>query len=465
MEKKVINYKNLNKEIIIIVSILLFFISQPYPFFGDTSYFAKLATYIKDGLFLEFLKDKTLNNGNPPLYSLIHVFGWKLLGANLITSHLIVTIVLYNTLLQIRKFCKPFIKDQSFLILIFIIIADPTIITQYLIMSPDIFLLLLFWIAINAIIKKDINKVRTIYIFILLTHLKGVYIVSSLVCIDYFINKSLKNIINSISLPIALFIAWLFFHYKETNWALLSEANKNYISFENTNMFFKNIVYSFHKIGDFGRIVPIIIICFIIILKNKSLFKTRDNTLLMFLFLIPIAIYLALFGFTKLPISHRHFLFLFPLLYIILLKFTEALSNKLKTFILSIVIISLLVGNVITYPQKYGNGWDASLKLLIYFKADQNLNKFITEKHIDKQIIATKYPMFFNEKYTFLNTNYKENQFLENDNIENVNYEYFLYSNVSNQFTEKDMIYIKDNMTPIKDFSTPPIKMILYKIN
>ena len=205
MEKKVINYKNLNKEIIIIVSILLFFISQPYPFFGDTSYFAKLATYIKDGLFLEFLKDKTLNNGNPPLYSLIHVFGWKLLGANLITSHLIVTIVLYNTLLQIRKFCKPFIKDQSFLILIFIIIADPTIITQYLIMSPDIFLLLLFWIAINAIIKKDINKVRTIYIFILLTHLKGVYIVSSLVCIDYFINKSLKNIINSIS-PQSLYL-------------------------------------------------------------------------------------------------------------------------------------------------------------------------------------------------------------------------------------------------------------------
>jgi hypothetical protein len=62
----------------------------------------------------------------------------------------------------------------------------------------------------------------------------------------------------------------------------------------------------------------------------------------------------------------------------------------------------LFGGNFIVYPQKYGNAWDTSLKVLPFFKAERQMKAFILNNNINPSEVYTEFPLTVNNRYSYL---------------------------------------------------------------
>lgn len=364
-----------------------------------------------------------------------------------------------------------FQKKYSGLV-VFLIVLDPTLLSQFTLVSPDIPLVFFFLLGWNSIIRNSKYILLISIFFLFLTSMRGMMVAFCLLIIDVFYNLNFKNsfkgVLNSllkrslIYLPsLLLFIAFNIHHYYEKGWILYHDNSPWAECFErvdNINGLLFNIGIIGWRIIDFGRI-GIWIVFFILFFKYwKKIFKDKQTVSLLLIFICFLLILPSNMIWAKNLLGHRYLIpiYLTFSLFVAKILFSSYTSHKFKILLSSLWFFTIISGNFWVYPDKISQGWDSTLAHLPYYKLREQAIHYL-----DKQEIA------INEVHTFFpNTPTIDDIDLNEDYRNFSNYSkdagYVLYSNVYN-IGDDTYDTLTDKYTLIKEFKNLTVFVRIYK--
>ena len=446
--------------------LVIFLLCIKVPMFWDMSYISRISNLIYDNHFSIFIFDVT-DNGATPIYSIYVAILWKIFGKSLFVSHLAILPFTIGILFYFYKISKRFIDKKFIPIALLLLLIEQTIITQTIMAGDDLVYCFLFLLGLNSVFENKRFLIALSMLIIPILNLRGFSIVLSLLLIDFYINvlnnssiKKISKIIFTYIPTLAILLIWLLYHYYITGWYAVSGSRDKYHHLNGLNIIARNIIYITWKIIDFGRIISIFFIVLFYFIAQKKKDKTGIKLFLLILFsVLPYLLFFISFTY---PVSHRHFM----ITYILgIIFFTYGLNYiKLKSTRIIILIFtsaSLIFGNFIIYPERFGNGWDSSLKMLPYFNLKEQLDNYIEISNIAPASVGTKFPMDF-DNYD-CNLKNKHFKFSELDNEPFDKMHYIVQSNICNTFTPEEIEKLNSKWILVKEFHSCQIYFKLFK--
>jgi len=447
--------------------VLLTWLSSSIPFFWDTTIIAKLTHDFYDNGINGLIPPMDSDQGGFSMFSLYMVSVWKMFGKTLLVSHFALLPFLFLIVYNYYKLACNFLQDKFVVLAMILLMIEPCLISQSILMGYDIMMIAFFLWALNALLNEKRLLFSIVLVFLCMCNNRGIMLSAALFFLDiYFFKKKYLKIISwslvKTYLPsIIIFGLWLIYHHYKTGWYIINPLK------EDTHQAFvfgvkplKQLGYIFWKIMDMGRVVLWIvglIGAFYFYKKNKSVFKE-----VIYITIIPLLLLIAGMIFIGNPIGHRYFIVIFLLLNILFCYVLQQLQkNKMIYIIYGFAMIVLISGNFWMYPVKYGNNWDSSLKVVPVFDLKKEVDDYITKNNISVTNVGTQFPFIIAEKYMYLND--------KNTHYENVwsgpiyKFPYFLYSNVINTDIPEQFEEARKNWTLIKKFKKGQVVFELYK--
>lgn len=411
-----------------------------------------------------------IDPGHPPFLAMIMAATWKIFGKSLWISHLVMLPFVFGFLYQLYAFVIYFLKDKKYIILAFVFaIADPTLLAQLVTVNLEVLHLFFFFMALNGVLYQK-NWLKTIgIIFLGIISYRGMMLGVGVFLIDFLLhsyqNKNTfksfftKNRIINYAIGSIPAIAYIFWRLYTKGW-LISNPLQTWgdaTDFSSNGgfvlNFLRNITVLIHRYIDFGRFSILIFIVLTLIYKRKSISWKRVRPLLIVaIFSVIIIVVTSLI--LNNPMGHRYFIpsYLgFAVLAFVLLQYYQN-----KKIIFTVLLMSLLMGNFLVYPDKISQGWDASLAHLPYWELRQKAIKYLDENEIKINNTASFFPN--NTSIDAVDLNDDQRTFLDFSGNE----DYILYSNV---FNIKDGEYemIESNYVIIKSFKNNGIRIEILK--
>jgi hypothetical protein len=413
-----------------------------------------------------------MDSGHIPFFGLSLAIIWKVFHKSLFVSHLFILPFLIGIVYQSFKLIQLFFKKKYLYYALIVFLLDPTLLSQSLLVSPDVILVFFFLYSLNMILKNKRMPLLVGTLGLSLISMRGMMVCIILFIFDFYYNYSKfnkKNWITSLLfsikpyLPAAIVsLSFFIYHYAQKGWIVYHPDSPWAPCFEKVdfNGFLRNILILLWRLFDYGKIFLWISSISILILKfgkikfNKSL-KDLLIICLLFILLLPISMLIH-----KNLLGHRYLLpvFLMFSLFTSYLIFEQLDNNKLKYLFFSIATIGLLTGNLWVYPEKIAQGWDSTLAHVPYYKLRIQMMNYIRQKNIPYSDIGTTFPNLATFKYIdlvnedvgFVNKNLKSNR-------------YIFYSNIMNDFSDEEIELLYSNWIIEKEIKLCQIKIVLFK--
>jgi hypothetical protein len=439
-------------------------------FFWDTIVQAsRSANWFYENHFSSILIPNSFDAGHPPLFGIYLAFVWSIFGKTLSVSHWAMFPFIAGIIYQTIKLIGRFTDKKNIIIILILVLADATFLSQSILVSPDIVILFTFLWALNSILEKRKFVLVIALILQSLCNTRGIILSFCLFTIDIFVIKKLfsfRRLIKRIPLylPAAiLVIAYYTYHYIEKGW-IISYAGSEYEGGRKMVDLWgvmKNIFVFSWRWGDFGRVF--LWIAFLILslryFKRKNLFEKKQfilvNSLLLF-----ITITFFSFVFLSNSIGHRYFLpgyFLFSILLSVWI-FHIAQNTIYKYVLMSVLILGCISGNFWRYPEGIAMGWDSTLGHYPYYSLRDDVLNYLDRNKISYEKVGSDFPAIDPLSMTDLNNDqrrFSAKNFRDND--------YILYSNVFNDFSNTEIDTLKQYWKVEKSFKKGIIEVILYK--
>lgn len=451
------------------VVILISFLSADVPFFWDGTFFSEIATGFYDGKFGPLDCPHNLDNVTFPLYSTYLYFTWKLFSKSLFISHLAMLPFLFGICYEFFKLSNKFLNERFTFFAMILLLLEPSFMTQGIIMGYDIILLYLFLLALNLLINNKNLFYSLIIPLVALYSIRGLFLVLSLSLIQFIFLypghkfKSFFIVLKQHLFCLVLIVMWFCYHKTQTGWLIISPihegTDEQLLSFP---MMLKQIAFIIWKLVDFGRFFLWIALTggIVIVIRKKNL--TREfKTILLIVFIPLIITALFMIPFSN-PAGHRYFLFTFLTLIIgVCYVMQQINSRNLQYLLFAFFSISLITGNFWLYPERFGNGWDSSLKVLPYFELREQMDQFIIENKIEPARVGTQYPLIADKRFSYL----AEAPFAYTNVWRGPisNYPYFLQSNVINTDIPEQIEDVKKHWILVKELKSGMVYLRLYK--
>ena len=452
---------------IFVLSVLYFFISLNEGMFWDNVLFAsRMGNYLfEHSIFNWYIPDR-FDPGHPPLLASIQVIGWKILGHHLWVSHLMMWPFVFGFLFQLNIFLSRYIPDiRKRIFGMILILADPTLSAELVLVSPEIIQLFAFFLALNAIHRnKQIVKVAGLALlgiafFRGMMLCAGIFIYE-LVKYTWLEKKGFKNFFNLKtiltyllgSIPAVIYVSWRLLtkgwlqSHPDSPWAECWQM-------ADFAHFIKNIFLIGHRYLDFGRIF-IFIFLFFMLIKTKNWLKDSKHKEIILLgissvFMVVITTLLSTNAF-----GHRYFIVSYIsfilLAYLFLLEFI-----KKRKWVYVMLFALLFSGNLWIYPREIAQGWSASLAHMPYFSLRDEAIQYIDEQDLNIEDFATFFPNMAKLDDVDLKGDKRSFSVFDGQNP------YVFYSNVFNLSDEE--YHMLDNYEEMKRFEKFRIKIILMK--
>lgn len=403
-----ISRENSITHLVYSIILVLFFSTMYNAFFWDTVQLGSShATFYYNTSFSKFLLPNYIDSGHIPFFGMYIAFIWKILGRNLLVSHLAMLPFILGIVWQLKILIDYFFDTKHVGVVLLLVILDPTLLAQTTLVSPDIFLVFFFILSLNAIMKNNKKLLLTGIVFLFLTSMRGMMVAFILLLIDIFytINFSNKKIIifksliqrSLIYLPaLVIFVAFSIYHYKSTGWIGYHKDSPWASSFEAVDWkgFIFNIGILGWRIVDFGRIGVWLIFIFLFlkyfkVLQQHKKIKFLFIITLLFITLLPLNMLWA-----KGLLQHRYLLPIYLLFSLLTAKilFKIVKNSKTRTIIIAFWITSIISGNFWIYPDKIAQGWDATLAHLPYYQLRKKAFVYLEQKHINIADVGTFFP-------------------------------------------------------------------------
>lgn len=462
-------------SVLFIMSFFIVLFSRHIGMFWDNVlYGSKIGTYLFDNGFFEWDSiPLSIDNGHPPFLATILAISWKIFGRSLEISHWVMFPFIVGLLYQIYSFISYFISQNHLRICaFFLVLADPTLLSQLVLVNPEVIQSFFFFLALNAILRNRLPLKIVGLSFLGLITFRGMLLCGGLFLVDVliftlvkkrkiqdFFSKQVILIYLISALPALLYIiwrlalkGWIISHPLEI-WGNATEFNSIHDFLMN---FGRNTLVLGFQFSDFGRLVLLIFIVLTLYFKRgKKILKSYKYLLIIGIFSTSL-----IYG-TNLVLrntmGHRYYLVSY--LSLALLAFLLLNEYRRKKIIFSLMIASLLLGNLMVYPDSFAQGWDSSLAHLPYWRLRKKAINYMDNRKIDIKETAS----FFPNKTTIDNIDLNGDlRFFKGFSG---NEKYVFYSNVYN-LSDEDLKILDNNYLVIKTFEKNAVRVdLMIRVN
>lgn len=451
---------------------LLVVLVSEHAFFWDTVQLSsKQAHFFFEQKFLTFLLPDKIDSGHFPFMGIYLASAWLVFGKSLIVSHLImipfVWLIVYQAYRLIRRlFDKPWV-----LWALTIVLLDATLLAQVSLVSPDVILLAAFLWALNAIWSRQNPRLILATCLLVMISMRGMMLVFAVFLFDNVLHQKrlqppqcLIDIFKR-TLPYLpagfMAISFLSYHYYAKGWIGYHPDSPWAESFGAVGItgFFRNGAIAAWRLIDFGRLA-LWLVFLLSILKIRKLWQQKHFRILLALFVILSICLIPSMLLHQSLTAHRYFL---PMILVFAVlacySFFSILQSASKKRLLSVfLILALLAGNLIVYPDHIAQGWDASLAHLPYYKLRKDMLLYMKENDIAIEQTGSDFPNLSPLKYIDLKDdtrNFKRYNLSED--------KYIFYSNVYNNFSNQELKKLQNDWLVVKTFQQCGIRLSLYK--
>lgn len=457
---------------------LLVIATARLPFFWDTIQLAsRHAGFFFDNDFRSIILPNEIDSGHIPFLGIYLAAAWKIFGRSLFVSHIAMLPFVLGIVWQMSGLVKKYIPEKWQIAAMMILMLDPTLLAQCTLVSPDVLLVFFFLMALNNLSEKNRIFYGIALTGLTLSSMRGMMCVAGLFCADIIItlyNK--KALTNARDFPSAffriiipylpaLFIAGLFFswHFYKTGWIGYHKGMPWYTFFETVD--FKGAVYNTFILGwrliDFGHLFIWITAFFCLWHFYKYRPSLTHSSVTLFIILITVFLSIAhAFVLHRNLSMHRYLLPVYVVFTLLVLHYLynntgETFPRKFFTWLL---IIGLMSGNFWVYPDRIAKGWDSTLAYIPYFSLRKKMMDFMDRNDIKIEETGTCFPNAGVIDRIDLSGNMRS--FAEKDLLTN---NYIFYSNIFNDFSDDELLELKEEWQPIKELRLIQVKIILYK--
>lgn len=452
----------------LILSIVIFLISKNNGMFWDNVLFAsKMGNHLFDNGILNWTIPNEFDPGHPPFLGFLLAIFWKIFGHKLWVSHLLMLPFTFGIFYQLFKFISYFIKNKKFKILAFLLVLlDPTLSTQFVIVNPELLLVFFFLVSINGILyKKRFLKFIGLF-FLSIVSFRGMMLFTGLLLFEilnkiYIKKEQIKTIftLNFLSiyiigsLPGICFVVWRLLTkgwiqtHADSPWAGLWHI-------ATPKIFLKNSILLIWRYLDFGRVFIFIFLIICFVTYGKKILKSEKNEQLLLISISSVFFIIIVSLFATNTFGHRYFIVSF--ICFILLGFKiliDFFSNKKMVYI--ILLIGLVSGNLWIYPKHISQGWDATLAHLPYHSLRIEAIQYLDKNNIKLNEVSSFFPNYNSLDLIDLNQDFRSFSKFNGKN------KYALDASVYN-LSDEDLNILQNNYTILKQFNNFNINIKIY---
>jgi hypothetical protein len=463
-----------------LIFIILFLATISFPFFWDTIQLAsKHAHFFYESDFRSIILPNEIDSGHIPSLGIYLALIWKIAGKSIVVSHLammpfVLGIVFQSSLLIRRLFTREW---QNYVLAI--ILADATLLAQCTLVSPDVFLIFFFLMAINNLLIKKQFLYAVALMGLTLSSMRGMMCVAGLFVAEIIIvitgekdflknrfwNKTAEIIFRTLKIYLpSIIIAGVFFilHYHKTGWIGYHKNMPWYPLFVPVDL--KGAIYNTLILGwrliDFGRIFIWLAggFCLWHYYKKRPVIPSVFKSILTILICIFLVLSYSVI-FHKSLSGHRYLLPVYILcaLLVSFYLFELISSGFLKKVLFCILFTGLLCGNFWVYPDNIAKGWDSTLAYLPYFPLREKMMNFMKKEGVGLSETGTLWPNTGQLEY--LDLSGKEDSFAEFNLKTN---RFVFYSNIYNGFSDSELSELENKWKKLKAYRFMQVKIILY---
>jgi hypothetical protein len=409
---------------------------------------------------------------HPPLMGIMTALLWKIFGYNLWVSHVFIFIWALILIYNLWKLVIHFFNEKYSGLVLFILLIDVTILSQFSISSPDFIILTAFIISIRAILEKKPLMLSVGLFFLACLNIRGVIAMAAIFISHLYyeyltagkkvqLRKFLTVVVPY--LPVIIVLTTYYFYYLSIKgWFFVDNQayGEHYANPGSWQIILKNILVFLLRSIENGRIIIWILFFYFLffIIKSKDILSAKIKFILCNIILL-YAIYLIFAFTTKMPFSSRYFLPQFTLVTLITLLWTFKYFNSVRTrnLIITLILIFRITGHFWIYPDRIAQEWDGKLTHLPYYELRKECFMYIDENGWDYNKISGGGCFYGDRGFTELSShgkivNWKFGQ------------KYFIYSNISNNNDVViNTLQDKTNWKEVKRFEKWPVHIILYE--
>lgn len=449
------------------VLLIPYFYTISYPFYWDTIQLgSKHASFFVDHLDTLFLPTD-IDSGHMPIFGYLLGLWWWIFGKSLISSHLFMLPMLLSILFYSYKLSYFLIKEKAIWLWLCLMI-EPAFITQTTLVSPDVMLMLGFYILIYGILKKS-PIIGLGSLLLISSSNRGFAVFSAILAAQlvylYFRKEDIMAfvILSFYCLPsVVLYFGYQYFHFQKFGWIGFHPSMEWAPSFEKVGGLgmLKNTLIMAWRFVDTGRIITMLLCLLILFGLLKSNKKSESLIIPFKYYLLSLILVLAILTVPYAYLTgHRYYM---PIYHVSIILVVSILVGSLECsksrLVLVGIIISSLGGHFLIYPRGIAMGWDTTLAYIPYQKLRIEMIDYLNREDIAWDKVGSGFPNLSSRKYIDLEIN--DDRFSPFDLKSN---EYVLYSNVFNEMEVKDHETLQLEWKKVKSMSSGAVEMILYK--
>ena len=373
-------------------------------FWDNVLFASKMGNHLYYNSIFDWTIPNEFDPGHPPFLGFLLAISWKILGHKLWVSHLLILPFTIGTFYQLYKFVSYFIEDKkSQLFAFLLLIIDPTLSTQFVLVNPEVIIVFFFLLTFNGILFKN-NTLKFIGLFFLsiisfrsMMLLGGIFLFEILNKL-YIEKVKLKSVLNLKfllfyflgSLPGITFVVWRLLTkgwlqtHPDSPWASLWKV-------ATPKIFIKNLITLIHRYLDFGRVFILLFLVVSLFVFGKKIIKSRKNKQLLLLSITSVIFIIIAVLFSTNAFGHRYFIVSFCCLNLLTFSIIQKHYIK-KKLIYGLLFFGLITGNFWIYPKDISQGWDATLAHVPYHSLRIKAIDYLNNKQINITEVASFFP-------------------------------------------------------------------------
>lgn len=411
--------------------------------------------------------------GYPPLFGMYLAAGWKLFGKSLAVSHWLMLPFLWGIVLQVYLLVRKVVPAPWVVPGMLLLLLEPTLLAQSTQVAPDVILVFLYLLALNAILSKQRILLAVGVVFLALLSPRGTIAVVALFVTDFLLDLPgsaqdwFRYGINKMLAYVPAFLltlGWLILHYQHFGWIGYDPNSQwgTYTKLVDMPGFFRNILILIWRLLDFGRLAIWLVGLLLlgILYKNKSAaLSSPVLKKLLFIFLVPLLVYAAvLLPYTN-PIGHRYLIVIYlGVTLVVLYLLAQVDAKRLQLGLYVLMLSGCIGGHFIVYPERVAQGWDGSLAHMPYFSLRRQMIQWMDQQHIPVETTGSAFPNLYPIGVIELNNDPRA--FKEFDLSSDP---FIFYSNVYNDFSDQALDELTKDWMLLHEFKKGQVYIRLYQ--
>ena len=439
------------------------------PFFWDTVQLAsKHAHFFYQHQLQWAVLPPLIDSGHPPFLGYYLATMWTFFGYNLPVSHFSMLPFLCLLIWGLYRLAARLGTPYWAFWLLPLVLLDPVVAGQMVLVSPDIILLSFFVLALEGILGNRLVYITLGVVGLSLVSMRGMMtaaglgIFLSLRCwhlrtgFRYFWHQAgcfLPGIAGATA-----FLAW---HWAQTGWIGYHAQSAWAPAFQRVagGGFLRNIAVLIWRWLDFGRVFEWLILLILCVLWWKKRLRAPDTVLLLLVGCICFFLSISAVLYQNLS-AHRYFLPAYCAMH--LLAFQWVIQSNQKQHIIRLTFLALSIGfatgNLWIYPRGISMDWDATLAHQPYHALRAEALTYLDQQGIDYQSVGSAFPnlntgidlMLNDDKRRFSDIQFDQNQLI-------------FVSNVMNDLQASDFHRLDTAWIPRKRFAYAGVWIVLYQ--